>query len=147
MDWSIATGWWMVAGALVAAELASGTFDLLMLALGAAAAAVAAHLGLPFNAQLLTAALLGGGAVVGWHLKRRTGPHALPAGENRDVNLDIGETVSVSRWNADGTTEVRYRGANWSARYAGEGAPASGPHRIHAIDGSRLLLEPVRPPN
>jgi len=32
MDWSAATGWWIVAGVLVAAELATGTFYLLMLA-------------------------------------------------------------------------------------------------------------------
>ena len=41
MDWSHATTWWIVAGVLVAAELATGTFYLLMLALGAAAAAMA----------------------------------------------------------------------------------------------------------
>ena len=37
MDWSLATWWWIAAGVLVAAELASGTFYLLMLALGAGA--------------------------------------------------------------------------------------------------------------
>ena len=37
MDWSASTGWWLAAGVLVAAELATGTFYLLMLALGAAA--------------------------------------------------------------------------------------------------------------
>ena len=39
MDWSASTGWWLAAGVLVAAELATGTFYLLMLALGAAAGA------------------------------------------------------------------------------------------------------------
>ena len=48
MDLSGATGWWIVAGVLVAAELATGTFYLLMLALGAAAAALAAHLAIAF---------------------------------------------------------------------------------------------------
>jgi membrane protein implicated in regulation of membrane protease activity len=37
MDWNWATAWWIVAGVLVAAELATGTFYLLMLAAGAAA--------------------------------------------------------------------------------------------------------------
>jgi len=141
MDWSTATSWWIVTGVLVAAELATGTFYLLMLALGAAAAAIGAHLGLRFNGQLLSAAVIGGGAVIAWHFKRRAEPPALPARENRDVNLDIGETVHVTAWDAEGGTQVSYRGANWAARYAGTGTPQPGLHRIHAIDGTRLLLE------
>ena len=39
MDVSPATVWWVVAGAAVAVELATGTFYLLMIALGLAAAA------------------------------------------------------------------------------------------------------------
>jgi membrane protein implicated in regulation of membrane protease activity len=142
MEWSQATSWWIVAGVLVAAELASGTFYLLMLALGAAAAAIAAHLGVSLNGQLLTAALIGGGAVAGWHMKRRAEPAAAPAGANRDVNLDIGETVHVAAWDADGAAQVSYRGANWAVRYAGNGAPQPGTHVIRAIDGNRLLVEP-----
>jgi membrane protein implicated in regulation of membrane protease activity len=141
MDLSEATGWWIVAGVLVAAELASGTFYLLMLALGAAAAAVGAHMGIAFSGQLLMAALIGGGAVAAWHVKRSRQPAAAPANENRDVNLDIGETVQVDQWNADDTAQVSYRGANWAARYAGHGAPKPGAHVIHAVEGSRLLLE------
>ena len=141
MDWGAATSWWIVAGVLVAAELATGTFYLLMLALGAAAAALAAHLGMAFNAQLLIAAVVGGGAVAGWHFKRSRQPAAAPASENRDVNLDIGETVQVAEWAADGTAQVQYRGASWAARYAGHGAPHPGAHVIRAIEGSRLLLE------
>ena len=37
MDWSHATWWWVATGVLVAAELATGTFYLLMLAIGTAA--------------------------------------------------------------------------------------------------------------
>ena len=144
MDWSDATSWWIVAGALVVAELASGTFYLLMLALGAAAAAVAAHLGVAFNGQLLTAALIGGGAVAGWYFKRRSQPAAAPASANRDVNLDIGESVHVTAWNAEGTAQASYRGATWSVRYVGSGTPQAGAHVIHALDGNCLLLQ--RPP-
>ena len=45
MDWNASTGWWLAAGVLVVAELATGTFYLLMLALGLAAGALAAHAG------------------------------------------------------------------------------------------------------
>ena len=141
MEWSSATAWWVAAGVLVAAELATGTFYLLMLALGAVAAALAAHLGAAFSAQLVAAALVGGGAVAAWHLLRgrRPGPAELQA--NRDVNLDIGERVHVAAWSAEGLARVTYRGAQWSARWAGAGAPAPGAHVIRAIDGSQLLLE------
>jgi membrane protein implicated in regulation of membrane protease activity len=41
MEFNPATVWWVVAGLAVAAELATGTFYLLMLAVGLAAGAVA----------------------------------------------------------------------------------------------------------
>ncbi|TNF61541.1 MAG: NfeD family protein, partial [Burkholderiales bacterium] len=40
------TLWWLMTGAAVVLELLTGTFYLLMLAIGLAAGAVAAHLGL-----------------------------------------------------------------------------------------------------
>ena len=46
MDLPASTFWWVAAGIAVAAELATGTFYLLMMALGLAAAAIGAHLGL-----------------------------------------------------------------------------------------------------
>ena len=141
MDWSAAIWWWIATGTLVAAELASGTFYLLMLAIGAAAAAVAAHAGLAFSAQLIVAAVIGGGAVTAWHLKRGRQSAAAPASQNRDVNLDIGERVEVSAWNADGSATVSYRGAKWQARWLGPGSPSPGPHVIRAVEGSRLLLD------
>jgi len=53
----------------------------------------------------------------------------------------------VSAWDADGQAQVSYRGASWDARYAGSGTPQPGSHVIHAIDGSRLLLEPGPAPH
>jgi membrane protein implicated in regulation of membrane protease activity len=142
MLWSASTGWWVVAGLLVAAELASGTFYLLMLALGAAAGALAAHTGLTFSGQVAAAALVGGGATALWHFKRFRTPRSMPADANPDVNLDIGQTVQVERWNADGTAQVHYRGANWSVSFRGGNAPVPGEHTIVAIQGSRLIVSP-----
>ncbi|MDO9284594.1 MAG: NfeD family protein [Aquabacterium sp.] len=141
MDWSASTGWWLATGALVVAELATGTFYLLMLALGAAAGALAAHAGAGLTGQIAAAALLGGGAVVAWHLRRSRQPVALPAALNPDVNLDIGGTVQVDHWQPDGSARVHYRGADWDARHAGTGLPTAGEHVIRAIEGTRLLLE------
>lgn len=137
-----AVAWWVVVGVLIAAELATGTFYLLMLAVGAAAAALAAHFGVSFTAQMLTGALVGGAAVALWHL-RRSKQVRLPAQADRDVNLDIGQTVQVQQWQDDGSATVKYRGADWQARFQGEGQPQSGRFVIRAIDGSCLLLEPA----
>jgi membrane protein implicated in regulation of membrane protease activity len=137
------TIWWLLAGTAVAVELITGTFYLLMLAIGLAAAALAAHLGMPQPAQLITAAIVGGGAVFGWHLKRGKRPDEAPAGSNRDVNMDIGETVHVDTWNPDGTASIKYRGANWTV-VAATGAPeGTGAHRVREVVGNRLVVEKI----
>jgi membrane protein implicated in regulation of membrane protease activity len=143
MDWNLAAWWWIAAGLLVAAELATGTFYLLMLALGALAGALAAHAGAGFNAQLLTAALVGAVAVVGWHVKRKAQPASPPTAANRDVNIDIGEEIDVAEWASDGSGHAHYRGARWQVRQVGTGAPKPGRHVIRSVEGNRLHVEPL----
>jgi membrane protein implicated in regulation of membrane protease activity len=137
------TIWWLLTGTAVAVELLTGTFYLLMLAVGLAAGAVAAHTGAPVSVQLITAALVGGGAVGAWHLKRGRLPRGPAASANRDVNLDVGETLHIDAWNPDGTASVKYRGANWMV-VAAEGAPqASGAYRVREVVGNRLVVEKI----
>ena len=143
MDLSNASMWWIAAGVAVAAELATGTFYLLMIALGLGAGAIAAHLGATQPIQLLVAAVVGGGATALWHWRRvsSAGP-ALPTAEDRDVNLDIGERVNVPAWKSDGTARVSYRGSTWAARLQ-PGAPAvAGEHVVAAVEGNWLVLAP-----
>jgi membrane protein implicated in regulation of membrane protease activity len=140
MDWHTSTLWWLAAGALVAAELATGTFYLLMVALGCAAGALAAHLGVGVAWQFVTAAVVGCGTTWAWHLKRRRSPAQAPAASNRDVNLDIGRRVQVKHWQADGTARVPYRGATWAVRWVGSGAPVAGELMIQALDGNELQV-------
>ena len=137
------TIWWVLAGAAVAVELATGTFYLLMLAIGMAAGALAAHAGAPTAAQLITAAVVGGGAVVAWRFQRRNRPAEPLASANRDVNLDIGETVHVDAWNPDGTASIKYRGANWTVVAASGAVHAPGAHRVREVIGNRLLVEKI----
>ncbi|MDP2367556.1 NfeD family protein [Rhodoferax sp.] len=139
---AMTTVWWILAGVAVALELLSGTFYLLMLALGLAAGALAAQAGLSSTVQFVVAAAVGGGAVVAWRAYRLRQPSPSPASANRDVNMDVGETVQVTAWNADGTANVKYRGAQWSAAHVPEtGDPVPGPHRIVEVVGSRLIVE------
>ena len=143
MDWNASTLWWLAAGALVAAELATGTFYLLMVALGVAAGALAAHAGWSDTAQWVAASLVGAGATVAWHVLRARAPQSAPAASNRDVNLDIGQTVQVAAWQADGTARVAYRGAQWQVRLAADQPATTGAHTIIAVHGTELLLAPV----
>ncbi|MEN9559621.1 MAG: hypothetical protein RLZZ502_832, partial [Pseudomonadota bacterium] len=116
MDTSI--WWWIVAGVMLAAEIMTGTFYLLVLALAAGLAAVAAHLGLDAWGQVMVAAsitALGSFAVQAWHKKHGNK-------DNPTQNLDVGQSVSVESWLDARTARVRYRGSMWTATLA-EGAP------------------------
>ena len=143
MDLSSASVWWIAAGVAVAAELATGTFYLLMIALGLAAGALATHFGSTQPIQLLVAAVVGGGATSLWHWRRvSTAGPALPTAQDRDVNLDIGERVHVAAWRKDETAQVSYRGSTWAARLQ-PGAPAvAGEYVVVAVEGNWLVLAP-----
>jgi membrane protein implicated in regulation of membrane protease activity len=136
------TLWWILAGLAVAAELMTGTFYLLMFACGLIAAAIAAHLGGSTFSQIAICALVGGSATVAWHLlkSKKEAALAAPAHANRDVNMDIGEIVQISDWRDDGTTNVKYRGAQWEVA-AQEGSPCEvGAYKIEKVIGSRLVV-------
>ena len=137
------TIWWLLTGTAIAVELLSGTFYLLMLAIGLAAGAIAAHAGAPLAAQLIAAAFVGGGAVGAWHLQRRKRPAEPDASANRDVNLDIGEIVHVESWGPDGTASIKYRGANWTVIPAPGAVHGTGPHRVREVMGNRLVVEKI----
>ena len=137
------TIWWLAAGAVVVAELLTGTFYLLMLAIGLSAAAIAAHLGLTLPLQIVAAAVIGGGAVVAWQYAKRKRPGDPSARADRNVNLDVGETLMVDAWNADGTTLVKYRGATWTAVHRPGITPSTGMHRVAELVGNRLLVDPL----
>ena len=136
------TIWWLLAGAAVAVELVTGTFYLLMIAIGLVAAAVASHLGLSVVWQIVVAAIVGGGTVVVWHWQRSRSPQPAPAHANRDVQMDIGETVKVTHWNADATASVKYRGAHWTVVSADSTAElAPGLFTVTALNGNRLVVQ------
>lgn len=146
------TIWWVAAGVLVAVELATGTFYLLMLALGASAGALAAHAGMAESTQVTVTAIVGGLCAGGWYARRRQVLARAAADplsqQNADpsLSLDLGQTVQVTHWQPDGSTQVHYRGAAWQARLhtpvaEGGAPPAPGTYRIRATQGNQLLLD------
>lgn len=145
------TQWWLMAGVLVVAELATGTFYLLMIALGAVAGALAAHAGLGTEVQLSAAAVVAALTAGGWYAwkrrrQQRLGDHPLGTQSAPDLELDLGQVVQVSAWESDGTTHVSYRGAPWRARLKQPSSttlPEAGTYRICAMQGNLLLLEKV----
>lgn len=133
-------GWWLLALGLAVLELLSGTFYLLVIALGCAAAGLAAALGAPVWLQPLVAAVV---ALAGtaWVRRSRAGaPTPEAAQRNPDVIADVGERVHVEAWGEDGRARVQYRGTQWTAERA-PGEPAvPGAWRIREIAGNRLIL-------
>jgi membrane protein implicated in regulation of membrane protease activity len=132
--------WWLVTGALVALELTTGTFYLLMLGIGSVAAALTAHAGYGLNAQLAAAAVVGalGAALVGQWRRRRVKANT---GLAPSQHLDIGATVQVSDWDAQGTARVQHRGATWTAVLAEGQQPSPGAYHVKDVQGNRLVLE------
>ena len=137
------TWWWLLVGALVAIELLTGTFYLLMLALGAAIAAIAAHLGVPLITQLIVAAVAGLASVALWHQFKKRRPGDPSARAQRSVNLDVGEIIHVDTWLPDGSAQVKYRGALWRVIQRPGNAPVPGAYRVAELVGSSLLVDKV----
>jgi len=140
MEWSASTWWWIAAGVLVAGELMTGTFYVLMLAIGCVFGALAGYATVSFFAQVIVAVVVGGAAVLLWDRKRLRNPSRVSAAANRNINLDIGEQVQVDGWKADGTARVPYRGSAWNVRYIGEGAALPGMHVIAEVRHNELAL-------
>lgn len=136
---SDAMGWLVAAGVLVVLELFSGTFYLLMIALGLAAGALAALLGLGAAMQMLAAALVGVIATALLHRSRFGHRGRSDPARDPNVNIDIGQRLEVPHWE-DGRARVKYRGALWDVEL-GPGAQAQpGTFRIVEVQGSRLIV-------
>src|SRR5690606_38414136 len=134
--------WFGLAAAARIGEVASGTFDLLLVALGLAAGGIAAWLAAGLEWQLVACAVV---ALAGLLVLRRTGvlkKREIDAGRNADVNMDIGQTVEVESWSETGLARVWYRGAHWQAELAAGQPRQPGPHVIAELRGTRLVLVP-----
>jgi len=132
--------WFLWALCLLALEMATGTFYLLMLGAALGVGGIAALLGFEPPYQFTFAALAG---VVGTMLLRHfknTRPLA-----SQDQSLDIGQPVQVLSWHEDGTARVHYRGAEWDAEPESADMPHHETLYIEALRGSTLILTHRKP--
>lgn len=132
--------WWLAAVVLVIAEMFSGTFYLLAVAFGLAAAGLAAYFGMAWSGQAAMAALLCSASVVAiyrWR-QRQTKPH-----HQANLLYDIGQIVQIVSWSDARHARVAYRGAEWDAELSGGAAcdAAKTTWRIKAMVGSHLIIE------
>ncbi|TCS39519.1 membrane protein implicated in regulation of membrane protease activity [Paucimonas lemoignei] len=140
-DWVM---WLIMAATLVIVELFTGTFYLLMVAIGMAAGALVAVSGGALWAQLLAAAIVGASATLTLRQRRSGKSSRFEAANDPNINLDIGQTVAVPAWNeqpgAHPSARVMYRGAQWDVELAPGHAAVPGVFKIVEVRGSRLIL-------
>ena len=137
---------WVIVGmVLVIAELVTGTFYLLVLGVGALAAAVVAWAGGNELIQVLMAGAVAiGGAwfVHHWHEAHRK------SDEGRANFLDRGQPVVLEGWSNEsaGIARVKYRGTSWDARVASAAKPTPGSTLyIDAQEGQTLVVVEAPP--
>ena len=128
---------WLVAAlVLVGAEMLTGTFYLLVVAVGVATGGAAAWLGASLTTQFIIASVIG---LVGVAVLNRW-KSVQPSPTAPEQSLDVGASVHVESWNEDGTARVLYRGTQWNARLVTATTLRTNPMYIHATEGSTLVL-------
>ena len=138
---------WVVVGfVLVTVELATGTFYLLVLGVGAFAGAAAAYFGANVLVQAVVASVI---AVAGVFAVHHWGSRNKSGSANDSNFLDRGQPAVLESWvdEKTGLVRVRYRGTSWNAKVVGGGpAPAMGATLyIEGQDGQTLRVASTPP--
>jgi membrane protein implicated in regulation of membrane protease activity len=137
-------GWLALAGVVVILELFTGTFYLLMISVGLIAGGLAAFFAASREMQFITAAVVGVLAVYALRRSRYGKRNKVDPAYDRNVNLDIGETIHIKNWSSKegevSTARTMYRGAMWDIQLAHGSHPNPGPFVIKEVRGSRLIV-------
>lgn len=132
--------WFLLALAMLAAEMATGTFYLLVFGIALGAGGLAALIDLPLPLQIAFCAVVGITGTIILRRSRITRPESA-----REQNLDIGQPVRVMHIREDGTLRVAYRGAEWDAEVVSDDTPRDQPLFIQSMRGSTLILSHHKP--
>jgi len=139
-DW---VWWFVLAFVLLVAELLTGTFYLLMIALALAGAGLASLAGASLTVQLLVAAVLGFSGAL---LLRRLRFGKLQNDQAEPLqNMDVGQSLKVDGWSGTRTARANYRGAQWDIELAPGEEPQPGEFVIQSIHANRLVVARRRP--
>jgi membrane protein implicated in regulation of membrane protease activity len=131
--------WWVGVGVLVVAELLTGTFYLMMIALGFLAGGLLHAAGVATRWQVAAAAII---ALVAVLALRRSGlgrRQKRDVSSNPDLNLDIGATVTVDAWH-ERHARIQYRGAEWDVELAAGERDDARLYEVRAVRGSCLVV-------
>jgi membrane protein implicated in regulation of membrane protease activity len=132
--------WWFVlAFGLLIAELVTGTFYLLVIALALASAGVAHLLGAALAVQLIVASAIGFGGSL-WLRRSRFGRLGRKEAADSVQHMDIGQIVRVDQWSASRTARASYRGALWDVELAAGEEAVPGEFVIRDIQANRLIV-------
>lgn len=139
--------WFAAAGVLVAVEIFTGTFYLLMLALGLAAGGLVALTELSIAFQFIAGGIVGAIATLLLNKSRFGARNKHHPAHDPNVNLDIGKTLTINEWqsvpDAPSQARVSYRGAMWDVELGSGGQARSGTFVIREIRANRLIVENV----
>jgi membrane protein implicated in regulation of membrane protease activity len=135
---------WIIVGiVLVIAELVTGTFYLLVLAVAAFVAALIAWLG----GNMLVQAAVGGavGLAGAWFVHHWHGANRDTVGRDNNF-LDRGQPVVLDGWSNEsaGIARVKYRGAMWDARLVAGATARPAPGSTLYIEGQEGTVLLVR---
>ena len=141
--------WLSASGVLVIFELLTGTFYLLMIALGLGVGAAAAYAGLSPLLQCVSAALIGVVATFSLSRSRFGANSEANPTSSQHPNLDIGQSLVIDVWHhrSDGvyTARAMYRGALWDIESIDATSPEAGSFFIAAMRGNCLLVTASAP--
>jgi membrane protein implicated in regulation of membrane protease activity len=132
--------WFLLALILIALEMMTGTFYLLVLGIALGVGGCAALFGLNQPLQFTLSAVSG---IVGTIILRRIRRARIAATPHQ--SLDIGQPVQAVHWRDDGTGRAQYRGSEWDAESEVANMPRDVPLYIKAMRGSTLILTHHKP--
>ncbi|GGX29275.1 NfeD family protein [Undibacterium squillarum] len=136
-DWM----WWgVLTGILLIAEILTGTFYLLMVAIGFVAGGIAAYAGAGLAPQIIVAAFVAASAVT---MLNKIRPQSTAKSSDTENSLDIGQVIRVDEWRDIGNgrfvTRACHRGCQWDVELLA-GHPVAGNFLIEEVRGNTLVV-------
>jgi membrane protein implicated in regulation of membrane protease activity len=130
--------WFLIALVMLALEMMTGTFYILVIGIALAIGGLVALCGLNLTAQISISAIVGIIGTVILHSKKGLAFDTLQ-------NPNVGEQVKVLVWREGGKARVSYRGSEWDAEIASTDVPQDQTLYIQEMRGSTLVLSHHKP--